>query len=575
MRLQLNEPQLQLKGQMQKKNKDVTFTSGAAIAAGVLRQLEANPTVGATAVDVGAMVAPRTIIDMKRNPFAGIETFFREIAGVTVHACIGLFGLGAATLFKNKLAKDYDVDFRKILSDTDSIENLAKNWDNACKQHGYTKQAKEQIVETYLKNSFSKVEGLSESQWKSLSSSKKQIINELKASLLDESVDKMPKAVREKMVNFITGELGVNRDLRVTTAEGKKLTTDAVNMIDDVFTMGRSFMSDKVMRAFESAKGELDNNGFIKLLGNSITKKTLIGLTAVSAIGASVQAVNRYLTEKRTGSEGFVGYSDFEANAAKSEKTEATESKETKKSGKDKSFGFKMMKFTAAAAMVALAVKSIGKPKDLLKNVQFKGVLPTLNQFKAIYGATITGRLLAASDKNELRETATRDYLGFINWLILGNVVAMAVVNKLDPSLISLDVKKHSDTLWNRLTKGRMTSYDEITDSVLKNKSLSKAGERLGMRDIFKKLSSTKIGKEAIKKMAKLNVANAAGLLYSCLALGIIVPKMNEYITERSRAKEKAEAQKNAINQNAESPIFTNRQRMNQDIKKLYSAFMK
>ena len=77
-----------------------------------------------------------------------------------------------------------------------------------------------------------------------------------------------------------------------------------------------------------------------------------------------------------------------------------------------------------------------------MKKIQFRGLIPTLDQFKFIYGVTIMSRFLAARDKDELRESVVKDVLGFFNWLILGNFVAKMSANAMDQSLLNYSEKE-------------------------------------------------------------------------------------------------------------------------------------
>ena len=58
---------------------------------------------------------------------------------------------------------------------------------------------------------------------------------------------------------------------------------------------------------------------------------------------------------------------------------------------------------------------------QFFNRMQFNGIVPSIPQLKAVYAFTIASRLMAARDKNELRESLTKDFIGFVNWLILGD----------------------------------------------------------------------------------------------------------------------------------------------------------
>ena len=97
----------------------------------------------------------------------------------------------------------------------------------------------------------------------------------------------------------------------------------------------------------------------------------MLGIGIASAVGMSIQPLNIYITKKKTGSDGFVGVEGRE---------------------KDNSNGFKVMKAAAAAIFGTGIIATIGTKgglKGLAKKIQFKGLIPTLDQFKFIYGVTI------------------------------------------------------------------------------------------------------------------------------------------------------------------------------------------
>ena len=72
------------------------------------------------------------------------------------------------------------------------------------------------------------------------------------------------------------------------------------------------------------------------------------------------------------------------------------------------------------------------------------------NVIKTVYASTLIGRFLASDNKRELKETVTRDYFGFLNWLVLGGFAAKGVANLLD---------KKQENLFNITKKGKIDIY--------------------------------------------------------------------------------------------------------------------
>ena len=118
---------------------------------------------------------------------------------------------------------------------------------------------------------------------------------------------------------------------------------------------------------------------------------------------------------------------------------------------------------------------------------------------------------MAADNGTELRESMTRDYLGFLNWLVFGGFAAKGVANLLD---------KNGKDLFNYTKEGKGLKH-WLRDMNLKthNEIAAKGSE------------------VAKKNMWKLNLAHAAGITYSAVTLGILLPMMNAKITEKKAKK--------------------------------------
>ena len=91
-------------------------------------------------------------------------------------------------------------------------------------------------------------------------------------------------------------------------------------------------------------------------------KRSILGVLIATIVGCSTQPINMWLTKRKTGSDNFVGGGK-----------------------KDDSLKFKIEKGLVAAAFGAGVIATIGNPKNLLKNLQFKGFTPTINQLKFIW----------------------------------------------------------------------------------------------------------------------------------------------------------------------------------------------
>lgn len=182
----------------------------------------------------------------------------------------------------------------------------------------------------------------------------------------------------------------------------------------------------------------------------------------------------------------------------------------------DSKKGLGMFKFLASAGIftLAMAVMKIKSPAQFVKKLEFTEIATSGNVIKTIYTALLMGRFLASRDKNELRESVTRDYLGFLNWLVVGGFVSKGVGQLVfDKNLKELfNVNGDGNGIKHWLNNVSAKSHAEIA---------SKGGEF------------------ANKNMWKINVMHISGLLYSGLALGFALPLLNIFITNRKEKQER------------------------------------
>lgn len=520
----LETPQLQTQIRNEKDQQQNIQFKGASDAISLgLRFLDTNQAWGANAVDLGSMVIPRTTVDtVNRGPAAGLETGRREASGTINHSLIGVYGSMAALAFSLALNKTFNVRADKIFADNESFDIIGQYFHNNVQKNG-REGALDATLENVLKNVTTKVNG----DDKSLSEHDVQVIKDrLLKVLTSPDVDKetIPDSTRRYLVNYVMSATGSESDF---TLKGfnKETTSNLSTFIENLYNISKTLTKEKVVEEFENAS-DFTKNKFIKGIKNVNNRRTVLGMAIASGIGMSIQPMNIYLTKKKTGSDGFVGVEGRE---------------------KDKSFGFKLWKLAAAAVFGGGIVANLAmKQGGLLKNIQYKGLVPTINQFKLIYGLTIMSRFMVARDKDELRESVVKDVLGFFNWLVLGNFVAKGVVLALDKEKSLL---KNPDE--KSFFKKKLKTRDEVLVEGLKKaniSSVSKDGKALKFSQMLKLLPASETGKAVGRRLKILNLAQVAGYLYSGLVLGIGIPKLNIYMTNKSEAKRKARlAEKKAL----------------------------
>ena len=536
IKVQQNIPQYKQQNQNQ-NNENVKFTGAFDAAATMtLRFLDTNQAWGANAVDLGSMVIPRTTVDMvNRGPAAGMETGRREASGTINHSLVGVYGTAAGLILAMTLNHKYGIKAHKIFVDDETLNVLGKAWDKQVKNGNKTP------LKDYLTDVFSGAETRVGDDWIAIPKEKVANIVDKFSNVLSkkDAPNTISKDLKEYSKSVIMHATGSENSFRL----GKNQKTNSIsNILDSVYNISRTFVNDKVGNAFKEAK-DIKTNAFLNSLKRMNLRRSLLGIGIASAVGMSIQPLNIYLTKKKTGSDGFVGVEGRE---------------------KDNSKGFKALKLASAALFGGGILATIGTEgglKGILKKIQFKGLVPTLDQFKFIYGVTIMSRFAVARDKDELRESIVKDTLGFFNWLILGNFVAKMTANTMDQSLLNYSEKEHGKGFFNKLIKSPMVTRDEVLHRALKAAGIDsiKDGKALKFKEMLKALDSPQVA-ESIRKSAKgklraLSIAQVAGYLYSGLVLGVGIPKLNIYMTNKSEAKRKARiaAEKAAKGANAEA----------------------
>lgn len=459
-----------------------------------LRFLDTNQAWGATAVDFSCMVAPRTITDFGRGVDAGTETLRREASGTINHSFVGLvYGPLAGMLVATALNGKYGIKAHKIFADSDAIDILSKIQYNSIKKNNNATNLMEYAHDVAL--SISDKNGIQLSE-KAQNDFAKILMNEVTTSSKDNL---------SMLKNIVLSDLGSETDI-VLKNKDKQIKASLGDVIDNVTTMSRTLFKDKVVDSFTKASNFADIK-FVKELKNVGLRRSILGLAIASAVGCATQPLNVYLTKKKTGSDGFVGVEGRE---------------------KDTSLKFKIKKALTASAFGAGVYALMDKP--FLKGIQYKGITPTLNQFKLVYGLTIMSRFIATRDSNELREATVKDTLGFLSWLVLGNFVQKGTTK-----LLSKLYKYKNGMDLNLVGRTR----DEVLYSALKKHGIStvKDGKALSFMELLKLLPKT--DKLTKTKLRYLNIAQLAGYVFSGTVLGFGIPKLNIYMTKKSEEKRK------------------------------------
>lgn len=517
--------------QNQYKNTNPNFTGGADL---FLRFLDTNQAWGANAVDLFCMVLPRTLTDFSRGVDAGTETLRREGMGTANHSMVGAYGTLAGLALASGINGMYklgenDIKANSIFTDAETMDMQGAIWNN--KLRDSLKNPDVNPIKEYLTETFKKYEALSPTENGKWIKIKDADIEKTVNILENEIKNNSPKMSKEGFANartILVSSLGAENNLRIIAEEGKpahtsRYTVDSI--IENTYKLGKVFTKEKVKEAFLAAEN-ISENAFLKAMKSMNVKRSLLGIGIASVAGVSAQPLNMYLTKKKTGRSDFVGGG-----------------------AEDKSTGFKIKKSLVAALFGAGVLATIGKPKELIKNLQFKGFTPTIKQFKFIYGVTIMSRFMSSRNDNELRECSIKDTLGFASWLILGNFIQKLVAQSLDKSLI----KKDGDGAMNWIKNSVLKSRDEVLHAALGDK-VFKDGKALSFNEMVKSLPKNSIARKQLKI---LSIAQLAGYAYSALALGAGIPRLNIFITNKVMASQKNKMHNEAAEKNAtQNPAF-------------------
>ena len=472
--------------QNNQRNNNPNFTGLADTGVQLLRFLDTNQAWGATAVDFSCMVAPRTMTDFTRGPLAGVETLRREGSGTVNHAFVGLvYGPLAGMLMAVALNNKYGIKAQHIYADSDAVDILSRLRYDVLKS-----DSKDNLVD-YSRRVAA---GISTKDGKRFLS---DAAKEEFAKTLAKEIKKPNKENKAMLKNIVLSDLGEEANVLLKSG-GKEVKTSLGDIVENITSMSKALFKDKVVESFQKA-AKFEDVNFVKAMKNFGLRRSILGLGIASAIGCCIQPFNIYLTKKKTGSDGFVGVEGRE---------------------KDNSAGFKALKAGVAAAFGTMVYGLITKfnPKNFLPNIQYKGITPTLNQFKLVYGLTIMSRFLVARDKDELREATVKDTLGYLSWLVFGNFVAKGTLKAIDKNLVG-------------------KTRDEVLYAALKKAGIStvKDGKALPFKELLKLLPKT--DKAARKSLRYLNIAQLAGYAFSGIVLGFGIPRLNIYMTNKSEQK--------------------------------------
>lgn len=515
---------------------NVPFNGGVAdVAFNVLDKgfsvLDKNPMIQVSFVDTVSTNIPRTLVDLKTGLAAALETCRREFSGLFVNCLMpGLVVKGLAGL----LPKD------EALKGSDVVSSWA-NSDAVDKFKGVYKAVQESgaqdTTREYISRSLGVIEGLDGKKWVKYAD---------KASHPDfqSAVDSLTKAVgvggkeRKSLIKTAHTKLaGLTKAENILKFDGKA-QTNLGETLRDMVDLGEKFtvVKDKTIASVDdvASKSKDEINGkvsaaldkYSKSLNGFINKKSLLGLGIVIGIAVSIQSINRAITRKQFDAEGAPIYKDF----GKKDTVEHLDDEQKKK--------FKSKKMLAAAGMYGLAAASMMK-KPSLGMFQFSGIFPTMDQCRWIAASTFASRMMAAEDKNELRETTVRDIASFAGLYFLGDYVKKGVASGIEALS---KTKKGAKLVGENVTL--LNRKKDIAKPIIKEGA--SFGSKFAKKGLYRaKQFGNWIKNTELKTAAEVsgtkvrnlrNICRVADIAFSVIMLGVLLPKYNRSVTEKKVA---------------------------------------
>ena len=465
-------------------NNTLNFTSSLGGLSKTLYTLSNNDMLNASFVDVFAMDTPRTIVETKnRGKQAGIEMGFREYTGTFIaEFSAAVFAILASKFISKKINPDIKVNSSSWI--TNNSLNVFSDLYNK------SNKTPESYVETTL-NAMSGIAGRETKNFSDIDKEKaKPVIEKLTDLITNKNTD---KKVLENIQTDIINLLGADNSITIKSGKNE-VSSNLTHTLRDIVDSGRNIF-------FTETK---QNSGkIVSKLKHMNNLRIGIAIPLSMTLAITNQYLNRYLTKRRTGISNFVGENGYENNVAfKNQK------------GNEKGLWWKKLLSAGIFVLMLTKVMGVKKPMDLIKKLEFDGPATSGNAIKTIYGTLILGRIFASKDSTELRETNVRDYLGFLNWLVLGGFVAKGVGQAMD---------KKQEKLFNISKKGTGINH------WLKEVSLKSQKEIIAQ------------GGNVKANLRKLNIAQMSGIAYSAIMLGILLPKLNIWMTRRNKSAEQTD----------------------------------
>lgn len=484
---------------------------------------EQNPMINVAVIDMFSAILPRTFVESLTNWFAGFEALRRESSGLIVNCMIpSAITLGIAKLINNPIMPK-GVDMSSCWADS----NMINKFSDIYKSSNADDKIKDSL-KTILKNiegyegsaNVSYKDVLSEEDLETFTKRLKELTQKQKRKgQTNRAFNKEFKKEIKALTDEIVAKTKVYENVKINGGTNPV----KANTVEDILKSSVQFF-----REFQKSPAKTDIAEFAKKSKKLVRSKSLLGLAVVLPLAASMQFINRKITEKTSGIKGAPIYNDYGK-----ENISINNDPEKKK-------GLIKQKIISMSSMLAVGLLSMMKMPSM-NMLEFKGIFPTMDQARIISTTTFMSRMAAADDRHELAEATVRDIATFLSLYFLGDYAAKATatiiqkktgVRLLNDTNPLKEGEKHGffKKAWHWFKEVNLKSSKEVisnTEEELKSKGLTP-----------NKAQKEIIAKELEKAKRYRSGCQVANLGVSLALLGLIIPIFLRKNTAKKHAEE-------------------------------------
>lgn len=474
---------------------------------------EQNPMINVAVIDMFSAILPRTFVESLTNWFAGFEAFRRESSGLIVNCMIpSVITLGIGALL-NKSVMPKGANMASCWADSKMIDKMTSI---------YNTSKSEDKVKDSIKNILSNIEGYEGSRHLAY----KDILSEEELEDFAQKLNNLTqkdlsrKEFKQNIKNItdeIVSKTKVYENVKINGGENPV----KANTVEDILRNSVQFFKE-----YKKTPKTVSINEFATKSKKLVRSKSLLGLAVILPLAASMQFINRWITEKTSGVKGAPIYKDYGKENAFSINHDK------------KKEGLLKQKIISMSSMLTVGLLSMMKMPSM-NMLEFKGIFPTMDQARLISTTTFMSRMAAADDKHELAESTGRDIATFLSLYFLGDYAAKAtatIIQKKTGVRLLNDTKPISKDAgffkkaWHWFKDVNLKSSKEV---------ISSTEEKLKLKGLTPdKTQKAMISKEIDKATKYRSACQVANLGVSLALLGLIIPIFLRKNTAKKHAEE-------------------------------------